>query len=101
MIDINQPDAIVSEITFFYKSEKDKENIDVIIKGLVQDCEVDYEESETNKINAIGLSNNGLELERVDTIELYDGNCYYCYISGINQLNKNNIISLRIKKPND
>jgi len=67
LIDINQPDAIVSEITFFYKSEKDKENIDVIIKGLVQDCEVDYEESETNKINAIGLSNNGLELERVDT----------------------------------
>ena len=41
------------------------------------------------------------KLERVDTIQLYDGNCYDCYISERNQLNKNNIISLRIKKPND
>lgn len=67
LIDINQPDSIVSDITFFYKSEFDKPVINEIIEGLIQNCEVDYEESEVNKINSIGLSNTGLELERVET----------------------------------
>lgn len=77
LIDINQTDSIVSEITFFYKLEEDRILIDEIIDSLVQDCVVDYEESEINKLNSIGLSNNGLELERVETksdldaIELY------------------------------
>ena len=80
LIDEKQPDAIVSEITFFYQSENDKELIDEIIENLVQHCEVDYQESEINKLNAIGFSGNSLELERVDTkidldaIELYYNN---------------------------
>ena len=67
LIDKNQSDSIVTDITFFYKSDDDKTEIESIIESLVQDCEVDYEESETNKLNAIGLSSNGLELERVET----------------------------------
>jgi hypothetical protein len=80
LIDKNQPDAIVTDITFFYESDDDKEEIESIIESLVQDCEVDYEESEINKLNTIGLSNNGLELERVETkidldaIELFYNN---------------------------
>jgi len=80
LIDKNQPDSIVSEITFFYKLEEDKEFINTIVENLVKDCEVNYEESEINKLNSIGISNNGLELERVDTkididaIELYYNN---------------------------
>lgn len=80
LIDKNQPDAIVTDITFFYESDDDKGEIESIIESLVQDCEVDYEESEINKLNTIGLSNNGLELERVETkidldaIELFYNN---------------------------
>lgn len=67
LIDRNQPDSIVSDITFFYKNENDSEKINSIIESLIQDCEVDYEESEINKLNSIGLSNTGLDLERVET----------------------------------
>lgn len=81
LIDELQPNSIVSDISFFYQDDKDKEFIDSILENLCQECEVDYEDPESvNKLNTITISNSGLELERVETkndldiIELFYNN---------------------------
>ena len=67
ILDREQSDSIVSDITFFYKEELDLEYIHQIIAGLVKEVTEAEEKEVTNKLNYIGVANNALVLEGVET----------------------------------
>ena len=67
IVDRNHESSIITEIIFFYKKNEDFEEIQGIVKEL-NNCIVDFE-SESNKMNTISVSTNGIELEPVEIYE--------------------------------
>ena len=68
--------SFIDSITFFYKNGYDK--VQDFIDEL-NDCVLDYEEDDSNKLNTIGLSINGLEIEPISlhNIDLDNVDNYY------------------------
>lgn len=78
VVDRRHENSIISEITFYYKSESNFEFIQDLVEKL-NTCIVNFEENEYNKINTITLNSNSLELEPIDTssIDLDNFDMYY------------------------
>ena len=98
IIDRKHENSMVNEVTFFYKSEDNFETIQEIVEKL-NDCIVNFEEDESNKLSTIALSStSGLEIEPIDMSEFDIDNfsLYYAKQTGkdINKLIK------EIKKSN-
>lgn len=68
--------SFIDSITFFYKNGYDK--VQDFIDEL-NECVLDYEEDDSNKLNTIGLSLNGLEIEPISlhNIDLDNVDNYY------------------------
>ena len=60
--DRNMDNSFIDSITFYYSGEYD--GIQAIIEEL-DDCILDYCEDDSNKLNTIGISINGLEIEPI------------------------------------
>jgi len=98
VIDRNSDKSVVNELTFFYKLEKDFESIQKIVENL-NDCTINFEENEFNKLNTISLSSkNEIEIEPIGVSDFDIDNflLYYTKQTGkdINKLIK------EIKKSN-
>lgn len=77
VIDRDHESSIVSEISFFYLKESNFDKIDKIIEEL-NSAILDFCESESNKINTISITQNGLEIEAVEfKIDSENFNKYY------------------------
>jgi hypothetical protein len=68
--------SFIDSISFYYSNGYDK--VQDFIDEL-NDCVLDYEEDDSNKLNTIGLSLNGLEIEPISlsNIDLDNVNKYY------------------------
>lgn len=78
ILDREQSDSIVSDLTFFYKEELDLEYIHQLVAGLVKEVTEAEQEEVTNKLNYIGVSNNALVLQGVETkIDLESHEFFY------------------------
>lgn len=95
-IDKSSNNFIINELTFYYKSELDKEIIEKIINDLSESI-IDYDTESTNKFNTITISNNGIELDpiNIDTSSLKIEGRYKS--ETIKQINK---LSDKIKNTN-
>ena len=60
--DRNMDNSFIDSITFYYGGEYD--GIQAIVEEL-DDCILDYCEDDSNKLNTIGISANGLEIEPI------------------------------------
>jgi len=67
--DRNMDNSFIDSITFYY--EGNYEGIQSILEEL-NDCILDYCEDDSNKLNTIGLSVNGLEIEPINMKEEND-----------------------------
>ena len=67
--DRNMDNSFIDSITFYYEGSYD--GIQNIIEEL-NDCILDYCEDDSNKLNTIGLSLNGLEIEPINLKEEND-----------------------------
>lgn len=65
IVDRRHENSTTSEVTFYYKEEKDFKEIQIIVEEL-NSCTLNFEEDEANNLNTIGLSQNGLEVEPID-----------------------------------
>lgn len=66
VIDRNQENSIINEISFFYKDyREDAKKVQDIIEKL-NSCIVDFCEEEGNNLNTISYHNGGLEIEPID-----------------------------------
>ena len=77
VVDRMHENSIISEITFYYKDSEDFSLVQELVEKL-NDCIVNFEENEYNKIHTVAISSNGLELEPIemsgidiDNFELY------------------------------
>ena len=74
--DRNMDNSFIDSITFYYDSDYDE--IQKFVEEL-NDCVLDYCEDDSNKLNTIGLSVNGLEIEPInlkeenDNVDLFYG----------------------------
>jgi hypothetical protein len=74
--DRNMDNSFIDSITFYYDSDYD--GIQKFVEEL-NDCVLDYCEDDSNKLNTIGLSVNGLEIEPInlkeenDNVDLFYG----------------------------
>lgn len=68
--------SFIDSVTFFYKNDYDK--VQDFIDEL-NECVLDYEEDDSNKLNTIGLSVNGLEIEPISlhNIDIDNVDNYY------------------------
>lgn len=78
IIDRRHENSIISEISFYYRSEEDFDLVQEIVEKL-NSCIVGFDEDEYNIINTISLSASGLELEPIDIseYEFDDFDMYY------------------------
>lgn len=78
IIDRRHENSIISEITFYYKSEDDFKLVQELVEKL-NSCIVNFQEDEYNIINTISLSASGLELEPIDAsdFDIDDFSLYY------------------------
>lgn len=84
VIDRNQDNSIVSDISFFYKSQESSKKVQSIIEEL-NDCLVDFCEEETNNLNTIALSSqSGLEIEPIESDDDFENFDHY-YSSSTNK----------------
>jgi hypothetical protein len=84
VIDRNQDNSIVSDISFFYKSQESSKKVQSIIEEL-NDCLVDFCEEETNNLNTIALSTqSGLEIEPIELDDDFENFDHY-YSSNTNK----------------
>jgi len=93
IIDRNQENSIINEITFLYKDyDIDFKKIQDIIKKL-NECLVDFCEEQGNNVNTISISQNGLEIEPMDNHKIDIDNIELYYSSStlkdIDKLSKN------------
>jgi hypothetical protein len=74
--DRNMDNSFIDSVTFYYKNDFD--NIQSII-DILNDCVLDFGEDNSNKLNTISISQNGLELEPLNfhNIDLENINSYY------------------------
>ena len=91
ILDRENENAFIHEITFFYISEDDMKIINEILLKL-NDSIIDIEEEINNyKLNTVYISQNGVEIEAIDKIEL-DENIDLFYnektLKSINKLTK-------------
>lgn len=88
IIDRRHENSIISEITFYYKSESDFEMVQELVEKL-NSCIVGFDEDEYNIINTISLSASGLELEPIDISEFnFDDFEMYYSKSTYKEINK-------------
>ena len=97
VVDRKHENSIINEITFFYRTEENFSIIQDIIEKLNK-CMVNFEDDESNKLNTIGLSQNGLEVEPVDTSD-FDIENFALYYSKQTGKDVNKLIK-EIKKSN-
>jgi hypothetical protein len=82
--DRNMDNSFIDSITFYY--EGTYEGIQDIVEEL-NDCILDYCEDDSNKLNTIGLSVNGLEIEPInlkeenDNVDLFYGTATFKSVS--------------------
>ncbi len=93
IIDRNQENSIINEITFLYKDyDIDFKKIQDIIEKL-NECLVDFCEEQGNNVNTISISQNGLEIEPMDNHKIDIDNIELYYSSStlkdIDKLSKN------------
>ncbi len=62
VIDREMDSSIVSDLVFYYKSEKNLDYIQEIVNGLSK-CMIDFCEEESFNLNTISLTTTGLEIE--------------------------------------
>lgn len=77
IIDRNLENAIISDLVFYYKSDKEFKTVQKIIEEL-NSCLVDFSESDDNKLNTLQVNNGTLEIEpleintdKVENVELF------------------------------
>jgi hypothetical protein len=79
VIDRELDTSLVSDIVFYYKSEKNLPEIQNIVDG-INKCMIDFCEEESKNLNTLSLSSSGLEIEPLsldydfDNFELYFNN---------------------------
>lgn len=77
LIDRLHENSIISEITFYYKTEDNQTYIHELIEKL-NDCMISFEENEYNMVNTISLNSNNIDLEPVDSsIDVDNFDIYY------------------------
>ncbi len=88
IIDRQQENSLVSEVTFFYKDSESFKKVQAIIQEL-NGCLINFEEDEQNKVNTVSVSSSGFELEPLDICEFdldnFDG---YYHKETVKDLNK-------------
>ena len=65
ILDKNYEDSLISELTFYYNGEENQVQIVEMISEL-GDCVLDFCEKETNNLNTITISTNGLDIEPIE-----------------------------------
>lgn len=85
IIDRRHENSIISEITFYYKTENDFNLVQELVEKL-NSCIVNFQEDDHNIINTISLSTSGIELEPIDSsdFEIDDFSLYYSKNTGKN-----------------
>lgn len=91
ILDRENENAFIHEVTFFHRSEDDMKTINEILIKL-NDSIIDIEENvDSYKLNTVYISQNGIEIEPIDKIEL-DDNLEMFYnektLKSINRLTK-------------
>lgn len=97
VVDRKHENSIINEITFFYKTEENFSTIQDIIEKL-NVCAVNFEEDDSNNLNTIALSQNGLEVEPIDSSD-FDLDNFSLYYSKQTGKDVNKLIK-EIKKSN-
>lgn len=97
VVDRKHENSIINEITFFYRTEENFSIIQDIIEKL-NSCAVNFEEDDSNKLNTIALSQNGLEVEPIDVSD-FDVDNFPLYYSKQTGKDVNKLIK-EIKKSN-
>ncbi len=77
ILDKNSENSMVNEVTFFYASEEDAEKVQGIIEEL-NSCLVNFDDDDVNNLNVISITQNGLELEPIESeLDLDNFELYY------------------------
>jgi hypothetical protein len=88
IIDRTSEGGIVSDVIFYYTSEDDLENVNIIIDDL-NECIVDFSEDEAIKLNTITLSSSsGLDIEPIGIDISLDNIEYYYSSKTLKSVNK-------------
>ena len=69
IIDSRSDKSIVNELCFIYKTDDNIEKVQEIIDNL-NNCIVDFCEEQGNKLNTISITQNGLEVDPISTMEV-------------------------------
>ena len=78
VVDRKMESSIVSDLTFFYKSNSNLELIESLIEELKK-CTIEFYEDESSNLNTITIgSSNSIEIEPIDLDDINDHfDCYY------------------------
>lgn len=96
IIDKNSDNSTVNELTFFYVSEEEYEKVQDIIEEL-NDCLLNFCDDDINNLNVISITQNGLEVEPIESeLDLDNFELFYSK-STLKDINK---LVKEIKKSN-
>ena len=78
---------MVNEVTFYYASEEESEKVQDIIEEL-NSCLVDFDDDDFNNLNIISVTQNGLEIEPIESEFDLDNFGLYYSKSTLKDINK-------------
>ncbi len=87
VIDKNSENSVVNEVTLFYASEEEAEKVQDIIEEL-NSCLVNFDDDDVNNLNIISVTQNGLEIEPIESEFDLDNFGLYYSKSTLKDINK-------------
>jgi hypothetical protein len=90
MIDAKSDDAMIHEISFYFKSYEDDSKLVDEITNELSSCIIDFDDKDdtVQKLNTLYINQTGLEIEPINKLEIDDNIDYYYNEKTLKSINK-------------